>query len=100
MGVRHGEEGNTQEGKPGIDDEEATQVKKNHRWCRRVSWKFLVSGDSVCTHTHSCTHLHRHAEVHVQVVVGLQVRHFKVAYGALLYIIGIKQIYKFISMKK
>lgn len=49
-----------------------------------------------CAHAHT---LLRHAEVHVQVVVGLQIRHFKVIYGTLLYIIDIKQICKFVSIK-
>lgn len=57
------------------------------------------------THTHKhtkCTHahtLHRHAEVCVQVVFGLQIMHFKLIYSTLHYIVDIKEICKFISIK-
>lgn len=57
------------------------------------------------THTHKhtkCTHahtLHRHTEVCVQVVFGLQIMHFKVIYSTLHYIVDIKEICKFISIK-
>lgn len=57
------------------------------------------------THTHKhtkCTHahtLHRHTEVCVQVVFGLQIMHFKVIYSTLHYIVAIKEICKFRSIK-
>lgn len=57
---------------------------------------------STHTQTHkmySCTHLTRHAEVCVQVVFGLQIMHFKLIYSTLHYIVDIKEICKFISIK-
>lgn len=57
------------------------------------------------THTHKHTKrtqahiLHKHTEVCVQVVFGLQIMHFKVIYSTLHYIVNIKEICKFISIK-
>lgn len=75
-----------------VDGKQQLGAESQVRW--RGELEVLSLGKMACAHT-----LHRHAEAHVQVVSGLQIRHFQVTYGTSLYSIDIKQICKLISIK-